>query len=106
MSAMFPPTWIDMRGIVGVSAVKGSLLAATTDGRLLRLRNVGTPQAIVDRFIDRACEISSPLIRDEAYPGSEARTQSGDDAFVSEIMNWARKRCQATPEATPKEARR
>ena len=106
VSAMFPPTWIDMRGIVGVSAVKGSLLAATTDGRLLRLRNVGTPQAIVDRFIDRACEISSPLIRDEAYPGSEARTQSGDDAFVSEIMNWARKRCQATPEATAKEARR
>jgi WD40 repeat protein len=103
---IFPPTWIDKSGIVGVGAAKGSLLAATTDGRLLRLRNVDTPQSVVDRLIDRACEISSPLVRDAAYPGSTARTQSGDDAFVSEIMNWARKRCQTTPESTPKEAKR
>jgi len=90
----FPPTWVDKRGIVGVSAVNGSLLAATTDGRLLRLSNVGAPQAIVDRLIERACEISSPLVGDKAYPPSTAKTD--DDAFISEIMSWARKRCQPT----------
>jgi hypothetical protein len=86
--------------------VKGSLLAATADGRLLRLRGIGTPQAVVDRLIDRACEISSPLIRDEANPGSMVRTQSDNDGFISEIVNWARKRCQGAPEPTAKEAKR
>jgi hypothetical protein len=106
VSEIFPPTWIDKSGVVGVSAANGALLAATTDGRLLQLSSIGTPQAIVDRLIDRACEISSPLVGDAAYPGSTARTQSDDDAFISEIMNWARKRCQATPERAPKEAKR
>jgi WD40 repeat protein len=92
VAAIFPPTWVDKMGIVGVSAVNGSLLAATTDGRLLRLSNVGAPQAIVDRLIERACEISSPLVGDKTYPPSTAKTD--DDAFISEVMSWARKRCQ------------
>jgi WD40 repeat protein len=103
VSAVFPPTWIDKSGIVGVSAVKGSLLAATTDGRLLQLSNVDTPQAIVDRLIDRACDISRPLVADKAYPPSTAKRD--DDEFISELMNWSRTRCQPKVRPTHQEAK-
>ncbi len=93
VSPIFPPTWLDKRGIVGVSAVNGSLLAATTDGRLLRLSNVDTPEAIVDRLIDRACEISSPLVRDAGLSridGASAierrRVHLGDHELGAEAM--------------------
>jgi WD40 repeat protein len=104
VSAIFPPSWVDMRGVVGVSAVKGSLLAATTDGRLLRLRNVETPEAILGSLIDRACEISGPLVRDAAYPPPTAHTD--DDEFISLIMNWARKRCPPTDQSSDNRAKR
>jgi hypothetical protein len=92
VSRIFPPIWVDKSGIVAVSALNGSLLAATTDGRLLQFSKVASPQAIVDRLIDRACEISRPLVGDKAYPPSTAKPD--DDAFISEIMNWSRARCR------------
>jgi hypothetical protein len=99
VSLVFPPTWIDKSGIVGVAAANGSLLAATTDGRLLQLSKFDTPQAIVDRVIDRACDISRPLITDKAYPSSTAKPD--DDDFIWEIMNWSRMRCQPRAPAAP-----
>jgi WD40 repeat protein len=92
VSVVFPPTWIENSGIVGLSAGWGSLLAATTDGRLLRSRQFGTPQAVVDRLIDRACKIAGPLVRDKAFPASTA--QGDDKQFILEIMNWSRNRCK------------
>jgi hypothetical protein len=101
VSPVFPPTWVDKSGIVGISAANGSLLAATTDGRLLRLSNISAPQAIVDRFIERGCAISRALFDGQTYPPSTGKPDK--DAFITEIIDWARVRClsKAGPKDQP-----
>ena len=74
VSRIFPPIWVDKNGIVAVSALNGSLLAATTDGRLLQFNKVDSPQAIVDRLIDRACEISRPSRRRQGLSSIDGET--------------------------------
>ena len=69
-----PPTWIDKSGIVSVGAMQGDLALATTDGRLLRLHNLGTRLAIVDRLIDRACEIAIPSSTSRPFPNQPRAT--------------------------------